>query len=1005
VQNHGERPDFRDVGDFQVWDYPPRIPVGGIDPYATPLERAPLDWRLRWPERPGHGARIAVGTGADGTPVMLHLKVGKEVGHQHVLCTGPAGSGKTSFLRTVLVGLADRYSPDRFQFLIADFEQGLGLGAVPHAATAAHGLAEHQEYVDPFVRAVEEELWRRGQLPDLAGEPALVIAIDDVDRLIEARRAFADLLDVIGGEGERLRIHLLLSAVDPSPTPPSAYAHVALAPGQAGLDGRAFRPRRITPEQVAHFSHTFVNYRHPVRSLWSPPEGLTFARLTSKAQGGEGVPIGMLADDDFHDRALGSFGVLSPLFTTLRLDFGARSHLLVRGEPGSGRSTTVRTVLRGLSQTDRASIVLDVADLAPVAERVRAALLQRSTATWSGPDLFLIADDYDTMPWDDDDPLAPLADLLHLGSSIGLHLIATGTAALDRRPLIESLSRDDHMVLYLSGSSERKPPADTVESRAVPFHWPQWISKPIGSARFSGLHEAPVQIALDTEEGTPEFAPLTDLLGRPLPDPAPKPALTAVIGTDDSGDPVTLDVRTHTWCGGWTGSGKSTFLRRVAFSLADRYSPAEVQLVVAEYEATCLAETAYLPNTAEYQAIDDVPGMHRFTALLEDETRRRLSLEARGLLQHAPPLVVLIDQVGLFAVAVPAFADAFWRIAAVGERLGISLIVAATDTTGWSQHRLARIFNRISLMDVSVGAASRAIGVELDVAPGRGEGLLRAGADEPRRFTPATVAFETVCGARFGPWPGSFRAEPVIPPRGLFTYDELVLRLDARDAAFDRVPLGLAGEEPIGLDPDRDPHFVVAGPPGSGRSTVLRTFLRGLPRCYDTSEFMAILLNDNATAGAFSGRHLLSSTAGLEPPKAQTEEVVRALRHRIGSPKRFHGPRLFVVIDDYDRFDPAHDPLAALAELIPVAREIGLHLVLSGDRSLLEREAVTALQAPQLILDEGTLPNSTDDDIPALPIVGRGELAPENLRVTLPWCGQPPQPYASPARNKFPMVR
>jgi hypothetical protein len=202
---------------------------------------------------------------------------------------------------------------------------------------------------------------------------------------------------------------------------------------------------------------------------------------------------------------------------------------------------------------------------------------------------------------------------------------------------------------------------------------------------------------------------------------------------------------------------------------------------------------------------------------------------------------------------------------------------------------------------------------------------------------------------------------------------------------------------------------VVAGTPGSGRSTVLRTFLRGLPRRYNTGEFMAILLNDNATAGALSGRHLLSSTAGLEPPKAQIEEIVRALRHRVGSPKRFHGPRLFVVIDDYDRCSPAHDPLAALADLIPVAREIGLHLVLSGDRTLLEREAVTALQAPQLILDEGTLPGSSGGDVPALPVVGQGELAPENLRVTLPWCGQPPQPYASPggaaARNNFPMVR
>ena len=931
--------------------------------------------------------------------MLLHLKAGTEFGHQHVLCTGPVGGGKTSFLRTVLVGLADRHSPDRFQFLIADFDGGLSVGA-PHAATAAHGMAERQGYVDPFARAVEEERWRRMQLPDRTAEPALVIAIDDVDRLLETRPEVADLLDAIGHDGERLRMHLLLSAVDPSQPPPTGYAHVALAPGRAVMDGRAFRPRRIAPEQVSHFANTFINYRHPVRSLWHPPEGLTFERLMAKDQGGEGVPIGMLGDDDFHYRARGSLETPSPLFATLRLDFGACSHLLVSGEPGSGRSATMRTVLRGLSRTSGMATVLDVADLAPVAEQVRAALVRRSTDTWTGPDLFLIADDYDTMPWDDDDPLAPLADLLPLGSSIGLHLIATGAAALDRRPLIQALPRDDRMVLSLSGEGERKSPLDTVESRVAPFHWPQWTSKPIGSARFSARHEVQVQIALDTENGPPEFAPLTALLGRPLPDPAPIPALTAIIGTDDSGEPVALDVREHTWCGGWTGSGKSTFLRRVAFSLADRYSPAEVQLVVAEFEAACLAETAYLPNTAEYLAIEDVPGMRRFTALLEDETRRRLSLEARGLLQHAPPLVVLIDQVGLLAAAVPAFADAFWRIVAVGERLGISLIVAEADTTGWPQHRLAGICNRISLMDLSIAAASRTIGVELDAAPGHGEGLLRTGADEPRRFTPATVAFETVCGARFGPWPGSFRAEPLIPPRGQFTYDELVYRLDAKDAPFDRIPLGLAGEEPIGIDPDRDPHFVVAGPPGSGRSTVLRTFLRGMPRRYATDEYLVVLLNDDATAGALPGKHLLSSTAGLEPPEEQIGQVVRALRDRIGCPGPLHGPRLFVVIDDYDRINPAHDPLAALAELLPVARECGLHLVLSGERTILEREAVTALQAPRLILDERTLPGSTGDDIPALAVVGSGQLAPGHLQVGLPWCGQPRQPYLAGRKRR-----
>ena len=44
----------------------------------------------------------------------------------------------------------------------------------------------------------------------------------------------------------------------------------------------------------------------------------------------------------------------------------------------------------------------------------------------------------------------------------------------------------------------------------------------------------------------------------------------------------------------------------------------------------------------------------------------------------------------------------------------------------------------------------------------------------------------------------------------------------------------------------------------------------------------------------------------------------------------WHGPELFLLVDDYDLVATAgNNPLAALIELLPQARDIGLHLVVA----------------------------------------------------------------------------
>jgi hypothetical protein len=610
------------------------------------------------------------------------------------------------------------------------------------------------------------------------------------------------------------------------------------------------------------------------------------------------------------------------------LDFATRSHLLVYGQRGSGRTALLRTVLRGLAARHPGVVVLELEQVPPVWEQVRAVLMRRlaDRGSWQGPELFLVADDYDTVPHRTD-PLLRLAAPLRHGSSIGVHLIATAVGEL-RSVVVDMLPEHDRMELLLS---EQEP----------------------GTARFAGNGKE-VRIAVDAGERPPEFRPLDDLFTTP----APEAPLLARIGVTHDGEPVHVDVRRHTWCGVDKFAASSTVVRRIAYSLATRYPPTAVQFVVAEYRvAEHLGDLAALPHTAEYLPMKEAKDAHRLTALLDDELRRRLNLNGRA---KFPRLVALLDDPGLFVAMVPHFGDALRRIAAVGERLGISLVVTQwlPPERGWIGEILADLrrmaHNAVSLPEVRIAEVTR----------------------------------EEVLEARFRARGPAVRAQPLQPPMGTFTYDELLLIAATRQQAG--VPLGLqtGTERPVNLDFDREQHFVVVGAPRTGRSTVLRTILHGVAQRYTAAECAVFLLYDNMIEGVLPKEYVLATVPGRKPSTNTIDEVLTALRKRRDNPD-WSGRRLFVLIDDVDLFDPAHDPLTDLRELIPYAKEIGVHFVVSGGEDILTRPDIKALAAPQLTLREDTLPMSIPGDIPTLAAVGRGELMPGYRMLSLPWCQQP----------------
>ncbi|MEZ0050623.1 S-DNA-T family DNA segregation ATPase FtsK/SpoIIIE [Mycobacterium sp. MAA66] len=204
--------------------------VGIDDPAAWRPERT-------WSER-GIGSllRVPVGVGDTGAPVHLDLKESAQRGMgPHGLCIGATGSGKSEFLRTLVLGLISTHSPDDLNLILIDFKGGatfLGFDQVQHVSAVITNLAREAHLVERMREALAGELIRRQELLRAAGNvanigeyrrvraectaldpmPALFIVVDEFSELLSQQPDFADIFVAIGRLGRSLGIHLLLAS-------------------------------------------------------------------------------------------------------------------------------------------------------------------------------------------------------------------------------------------------------------------------------------------------------------------------------------------------------------------------------------------------------------------------------------------------------------------------------------------------------------------------------------------------------------------------------------------------------------------------------------------------------------------------------------------------------------------------------------------------------------------------------------------------------------------------
>ena len=203
----------------------------GVDDAAA---ISPNRWRS--PRTREDFLRVPVGVDDHGAMVNLDIKESAHGGMgPHGICIGATGSGKSEFLRTLVLGLATSHSPDDISMILVDYKGGAAFNpfqALPQVAGLIDNLEGESGLIERARASISGEVVRRQQQlkdagslasiseyraarstnPSLTPMPHLFLVIDEFGELLTAEPDFINLLLTIGRIGRSIGVHMLLSS-------------------------------------------------------------------------------------------------------------------------------------------------------------------------------------------------------------------------------------------------------------------------------------------------------------------------------------------------------------------------------------------------------------------------------------------------------------------------------------------------------------------------------------------------------------------------------------------------------------------------------------------------------------------------------------------------------------------------------------------------------------------------------------------------------------------------
>ncbi len=442
-------------------------------------------------------------------------------------------------------------------------------------------------------------------------------------------------------------------------------------------------------------------------------------------------------------------------------------------------------------------------------------------------------------------------------------------------------------------------------------------------------------------------------------------------------------------------TGKTTLLRTMIASFALTHTPFEAQFYCLDYGGGGLASLSRLPHVGGVAGRQDPERVRRtvvevaallderearFTAAGIDSPQALRSRRAAGELKGEgwSDVFLVIDNWPALRQEFEDLEAPIQEIAARGLGYGIHVVLTAGRWIDVRSSLRESIGGRLELRlhDPTESAIDRRAAENVAKGvPGRGitvDSLHFQGAlprlDGSVEVLDLQQGLDELVARVAAAWNGP-RARPVLVLPRLVAIEELPKPGDHDQAG---VPIGLSERDlgPVRLDlMGGDPHFLVFGDGESGKTNTLRTFVLGLMARRPPDQVQILLIDyRRALLGTVPPEYLLGY-AGAEPAAvAQVAETAQVLTRRLPpadlsieqlrARSWWHGPEVYVVVDDYDLMVTASgSPLAPLVPLLAQAKDVGLHVLVArrsggAGRAILEQVLLRLreLGSPGLLL-------------------------------------------------------
>lgn len=887
------------------------------DPGLMPLLKIPDAAQIEpakvWRPRSGRERlRVPIGVTPDGSPVEIDIKESAENGMgPHGLCIGATGSGKSEFLRTLVLSMVTTHSPDQLNLVLVDFKGGatfLGLDPLPHVSAVITNLEEELSLVDRMKDALEGEMNRRQELLRTAGNfanvndyekarnagvaldplPALFIVVDEFSELLSQKPDFADLFVMIGRLGRSLAVHLLLAS------------------------------QRLEENKLRGLD-AHLSYRIGLRTF-SANESRAVLGITD-AYHLPGIPGSGYLKSDASDPLRFNATYVSGPYVAPRATRQADGRAVVEAPPRLFTAAPVEVI-----EAPEPERPLDPLDLLP----------PPPTGDEGIPDSLL--------------------------QVVVKRLTGHGRPAHEvwLPPLEESPTVD----MLLPDPAWHSP---------VNRHGQLWM--PIG------------------------------IIDKPY---------------EQRRDVLTINLagaQGHVAVVGGPQSGKSTTLRTIIMAAAATHTPEQVQFYCLDFGGGSMAGLNGLPHVGSVARGIDVDRVRRTVAELStllrqreelfaqlgiesmaDYRRRKEAARAQGrtddpiLADPFGDVFLVIDNWIYVRDEFEALVAPVTALAMQGLSYGIHLILGANAWREIRSNIKDQIHTRIELRlgDPSDSELGRRVAVNVPQnRPGRGLtpdplhmliALPRLDSDTDPETTPAGVA---AARDQMAAMYGTMRAPQVrMLPDSLPREHVLELaRTQGIQQSPTKIVVGIdeAELQPLVLDFGTDPHLMAFSDVESGKTTLLRNVIRGVAENSTADTARVILIDYRRTLlGVLEGDQLAGYSTSSQTSGPMIKEVVAYLTKRIpGSditPQELRerswwsGPEIYIVVDDFDMVAAGgfNDPFAPLIELLPQARDIGLHVVVTRNMGGVSRALYNGLlgnmknlSVPTLVMsgprDEGKL--------------------------------------------------